>query len=61
MPTAFRPAPRQTNVIPAGGWAYYPVNVPTNADYATNILVFATGPLNMWFNPTNDPVGTRRR
>ncbi|HLX96621.1 MAG TPA: LamG-like jellyroll fold domain-containing protein [Verrucomicrobiae bacterium] len=46
-----------TNVIPAGGWSYFPVNVPTNADFATNILVFATGPLNMWFNPTNNPIG----
>ncbi|MGD0087605.1 MAG: S8 family serine peptidase [Verrucomicrobiota bacterium] len=46
-----------TNIIPPYSFAYYPVNVPTNADYATNILVFATGPLNMWFNPTNDPTG----
>ena len=52
------PGTTATNVIPAGDWQYYPVNVPTNADYATNILVFATGPLDMWFNSANDPVGT---
>jgi subtilisin-like proprotein convertase family protein len=50
------PGTTATNIIPANGWAYYPVNVPPSADWATNILVFATGPLNMWFNPTNNPV-----
>jgi subtilisin-like proprotein convertase family protein len=44
-----------TNVIPANDWAYYQINVPANADVATNILVFATGPLNMWFNTNNVP------
>jgi subtilisin-like proprotein convertase family protein len=52
------PGTTATNVIPAGGWEYFPVNVPPSADWATNILVFATGPLDMWFNPTNNPVGT---
>ena len=56
-PNGIPPGSPQTTVIPAGSWAYYPVNVPTNADYATNILVSATGPLNMWFNPNNNPVG----
>ena len=46
-----------TNTIPAGSIAYYSVTVPTNADFATNILLFATGPLNVWFNQTNLPVG----
>jgi subtilisin-like proprotein convertase family protein len=40
--------------IPAGSVVYYPVNVPWNADFATNVLVFATGPLNVWFT-TNAP------
>ncbi len=43
-----------TNFIPAGGLAWYEVDVPTNADFATNILIFATGPLNMWYS-TNVP------
>jgi subtilisin-like proprotein convertase family protein len=51
------PGTPETNVIPAGGWQYFPVNVPPSADWATNLLIFATGPLNMWFNPTNNPVG----
>ena len=40
--------------VPAGGVVYYPVPVPSNADFATNILFFATGPLNVWFT-TNSP------
>ncbi len=52
------PGTTATNVIPPDAWQYFPVNVPTNADFATNLLVFATGPLDMWFNPTNNPVGT---
>jgi subtilisin-like proprotein convertase family protein len=51
------PPGTQTNVIQPGSWAYYPVNVPTNADYATNLLVFATGPLDMWFNSSTNPIG----
>jgi subtilisin-like proprotein convertase family protein len=51
------PGTTTTNVIPPGSWAYYPVNVPTNADFATNILVFATLPLDMWFNQINNPIG----
>jgi subtilisin-like proprotein convertase family protein len=56
-PNGTPPGTTVTNIIPPGSIAYYPVNVPTNADAATNILIFANGPLNMWFNPTNDPVG----
>jgi O-glycosyl hydrolase/subtilisin-like proprotein convertase family protein len=47
----------QTNVIPPGGLVWYQVNVPVNADMATNILLFATGPLNIWFD-TNAPPTT---
>jgi subtilisin-like proprotein convertase family protein len=48
----------QTNTVPAGGIDYYLVNVPLNADWATNLLLFADGPLNVWFNPTNLPAAT---
>jgi subtilisin-like proprotein convertase family protein len=47
-----------TNSIPSGSIVYYSVAVPTSADYATNILLFATGPLNLLFNPSNFPTGT---
>ena len=50
---AIPPGTTATNVIPAGGWTNYLINVPANADVATNILVFATGPLNVWFNSAN--------
>ena len=47
----------QTNSVPAGGINYFLIHVPMNADFATNLLSSATGPLNVWFNPTNLPVG----
>ena len=40
----------QTNAIPADSVVYYSVSVPTNAIEATNLLSFATGRLNIWFN-----------
>ena len=46
-----------TNSVPAGGIDYFLINVPTNADFATNRLLTADGPLNVWFSPTNLPVG----
>jgi subtilisin-like proprotein convertase family protein len=50
------PGVPQTNNIFAGNITYYQVTVPTNADFATNTLLFATnGTLNIWFS-TNTPV-----
>ena len=48
----------QTNSVPAGGIDYFLINVPTNADFATNLLLSATGPLNLLFNQTMLPTGT---
>ncbi len=46
--------PQTNNVVP-GGITYYQVNVPTNADFATNSLLFTlNGSLNVWFS-TNTP------
>jgi subtilisin-like proprotein convertase family protein len=47
-----------TNTIPPNSIAYYLINVPTNADAATNLLVTSSGPLNLWFNETTPPTGT---
>ena len=48
----------QTNqFMPAGGIAWYQVNVPANASYATNRLLFASAPVNIWFD-TNSPSAT---
>jgi subtilisin-like proprotein convertase family protein len=45
----------QTSTVGANGIVYYRVNVLNNADFATNILLFAlNGPLNVWFS-TNAP------
>jgi subtilisin-like proprotein convertase family protein len=49
----------QTNTVGAGGIAYYVVNVPTNADFATNILLFATAPVQVWFDTNNPPTTNR--
>jgi subtilisin-like proprotein convertase family protein/N-acetylneuraminic acid mutarotase len=46
----------QTSSIPSGGIVYYSVSVPA-ASYATNILISATGPVNVWFNQNGLPSG----
>jgi len=59
------PAPTQliggvpvSNSIPSGAISFYQVNVPTNADFATNSLLSGTGPLNVWFSTNNPPTVT---
>ncbi len=47
-----------TNAIPPGEIAYFEVNVPVWASFATNTLISASGPVNLLFNPTNPPTGT---
>ncbi|MEI6194932.1 MAG: LamG-like jellyroll fold domain-containing protein, partial [Verrucomicrobiota bacterium] len=44
----------QTNNILPGSITYYQVDVPANATFATNSLLFASGTLNVWFT-TNVP------
>ncbi len=41
--------------LPAGDIAWYQVNVPANVNYATNRLLFASAPLNFWFDTNNPP------
>ena len=48
----------ETNTVPAGGFAYYLVTVPPNAQLATNILLFASSPVNLWFSQSGFPTGT---
>ncbi len=48
-----------TNIVVPGGTNWFLVHVPLNADMATNILVFATGPLDLWFS-TNLPPSINR-
>ncbi|HTL73054.1 MAG TPA: hypothetical protein VL863_07095, partial [bacterium] len=44
-----------TNTIAAGATTYYQIDVPTNADLATNTLFYSlNGQLNVWFT-TNSP------
>ena len=48
---------RTNQFIPAGSIAWYQVNVPATANYATNRLLFASAPVNVWFD-TNTPPAT---
>lgn len=45
----------QTNNVSANSIQWYQVNVPTNADWATNLLLFASGPVNLWFSTNYFP------
>jgi hypothetical protein len=47
----------QTVSIPAGSTAYYTINVPANADAATNALGSASVPVNLLFNQNTLPTG----
>jgi subtilisin-like proprotein convertase family protein len=49
--------PPNTMIIPPGGIAYYLVLVPTSADIATNILLYAPSPVNLWFDFASPPTG----
>ena len=44
----------ETNVMYGPGTNYYLVNVPAYADWATNLLLYASGPVSVWFS-TNAP------
>ena len=48
----------QTNTVPAGGIVYYLIDVPPNAQFATNILLFASAPVNLLFSQAGFPTGT---
>ena len=46
-----------TNTVLAGSTSQAVVAVPASALWASNLLISATGPLNVWFNQTNPPTG----
>ena len=46
-----------TITVPPGQTVYLSVAVPSWAGFATNVLDSATGPVNLLFNPTNEPTG----
>jgi subtilisin-like proprotein convertase family protein len=56
--TGLQHATPVTNSVPAGSIRYYYVDVPPWASFATNILINATGPLNVYFNQFLLPTGT---
>ena len=58
VPTDIDHGTPTTNNIPPGQIAYYTVDVPSWAKYATNILVFSSGLVDMYFNQLIPPTGT---
>jgi len=47
-----------TNTIPPGEIFYLQVDVPSWASFATNELIFATDPVDVWFNQNEPPTTT---
>ena len=45
----------QTNSIPPGGTSFLLVSVPASATSANNTLIYATGPVNVFFNQAHPP------
>ncbi len=48
----------ETDTVPAGSIAYFAIQVPVNADFATNNLIAAGLPVNLLFNQTTPPAGS---
>ncbi len=48
----------QSNTLNGGAIAWYAFTVPTNASYATNIIDYASAPVNLWFSTNNLPTTT---
>jgi len=49
------PGQPQTNVVDPHSIRWFGVNVPTNADFATNQLIYASAPVNLWFSTNRPP------
>ena len=49
---------QSSQFIPAGDIAWYQISVPASANYATNILKFASAPVNVWFSANVPPTIT---
>jgi hypothetical protein len=48
----------ETNTVSSNSISIFAVTVPTNADFATNILISASAPVNLLFDQTAPPTGT---
>src|ERR1017187_8217868 len=56
-PVPVTPQNPATVTVPPGQIVYLSVAVPAWASFATNILDSASGPVDLLFNPTNEPTG----
>ncbi len=55
VPPILPPVTPQTNIVAAGQIAYFTVDVPAWANFATNWLISASAPVNLLFNQTQQP------
>ena len=58
LPISLTSGSLASNTVPPGEIAYFLVNVPPWPNFATNVLLDASAPVNLLFNPTNPPSGT---
>ncbi len=58
IPIILSPGNAGSNSIPPGEIAYFAVDPPVWAGFASNFLYSASGPVNLLFNQTNLPTGT---
>ena len=58
VPLTLNPNNAETNTIPPGAITYYAINVPIWATSASNVLLYASLPMDMLFNQTNPPTGS---
>jgi subtilisin family serine protease/subtilisin-like proprotein convertase family protein len=58
QPILLHPDSPWTNVLTAGSAARFAVDVPAYANAASNLLLEASGPVNLWFNAAEPPTGT---
>jgi subtilisin-like proprotein convertase family protein len=58
LPLTLPPGQPGTNTLGAGQVQWFAVAVPAWASFASNVLVSATLPVNVWYNATTPPTGT---
>lgn len=58
LPQPLQHATPLTNILRAGQWSFYVVDVPLWASGVTNALFFSSAPVNFWYGGEAPPVGT---
>ena len=58
VPPLLPPEVPETNIVQPNSINWFAVKVPVNAIASSNMLLFATLPVNLWFSPNNPPAIT---